>query len=374
MRPRTVTGKEELGAIVRSPLRRLARSTGDAVPPTAASRSDITTSCATLEGFGIRQSMRRLPWKTRAKVALRVVRQRLGDPAPLIASVYVTDRCNVRCDGCLFYASLHTEQSARPEDTATMMRILDALQLDGVPIVAYLGGEPFLREDLPDILYAGSARGFSQSVITNGMIDAPRTLKACDATCDAVIFSPHPPEELGGHGAEKRWTDAWAGFARLRAGLKRAELTVGITLSRYTAPRLEEILTRAMDAGADRVRCHPNIYPRHFPTAEQVTAMRQVLQSWTRREPGRMDDPSFFLTDLHSYFGNQPRIGCTADRKFNVGIYLDGSVSACCPERVIIGNILQTPLAEMYPEPEQIRSDCFGCHRTDAVIAKRYCG
>ena len=317
---------------------------------------------------------RRLPLKTQAQLALRVIRQRLGDPAPLIASIFVTDRCNVRCDGCLFYASLYTERRARREDTATMMGILDALRRDGVPMVSYVGGEPFLRRDLPEILYAGQARGFSQSVVTNAMINAPRTVAACEATCDAVIFSPHPPEELGGPRAEKRWEAAWAGFARLRAGLKRAELTIGITLSRYTAPRLEETLTRAMEAGADRVRCHPHIYPQQFPTPEQVDAMRDILESWTRREPERMDDPTFFLTDLPSYFRDAPRIACTAHRKFNVGIYLDGSVSACCPERVIIGNILQRPLAAMRAAPEQMRHDCFGCHRTDVVIAKRYCG
>jgi MoaA/NifB/PqqE/SkfB family radical SAM enzyme len=335
------------------------------------------TSCAALpsvDGLRYTARVRRLPWSTQGKLAMRAVRQRLGDPAPLIASLYVTDRCNVRCDGCLFYDSLYTEQKPRREDTATILRILDALELEGLPIVSYLGGEPFLRRDLPEILHAGKARGFAQSVVTNGMIDAPRTLEACEATCEAVIFSPHPPDELAGKGAERRWGEAWAGFRRLRGGLKHAELTVGITLSRHTAPRLEEILTRALDGGADRVRCHPHFYPRQFPTAEQVLAMREVLEQWTAREPERMDDPSLFLTELQSYFGDVPRIPCTAGRKFNVGIYLDGSVSACCPERVIIGNILETPLRQMRARPDQMRTDCFGCHRTEVLIAKRYCG
>jgi MoaA/NifB/PqqE/SkfB family radical SAM enzyme len=318
--------------------------------------------------------MRNFPWVTRAKLAVRVLRQRMGEPAALMASIYVTDRCNVRCDGCLFYDSLYTERRARREDSATMLRILDALQADGVPIVSYLGGEPFLRRDLPELLHAGRARGFAQSVVTNGMIDAPRIVEACEATCDAVIFSPHPPEELGGSGAERRWEAAWAGLTRLRKGLKTPELTVGVTLSRHTAPRLDEILTRAIAGGADRVRCHPHFYPPQFPTPEQVAGMRGVLESWTRREPRRLDGGSFFLRDLESYFGTTPQIACTADRKFNVGIYLDGSVSACCPERVIIGNILETPLAEMRARREQMRTDCFGCHRTEVAIAKRYCG
>jgi hypothetical protein len=206
------------------------------------------------------------------------------------------------------------------------------------------------------------------------MVDAPRAIEVGDTTCDAFIFSPHPPEELGGSGAHERWDAAWRGFARLRRSLKRAELRVGLTLGRYTAVRLEEILTRAVEGGADRIRCTPNFYKRQFPSAEQLVEMRRVLEDWTAREPQRMDDRTFFLDDLESYFGATPRIGCTANRKFNVGVYLDGSVSACCPERVIIGNLLETPLARMRVQTGQMRTDCFGCHRPEIILAKRYCG
>jgi len=318
--------------------------------------------------------MRHLAWRTQGKLALRVIRQRLGDPAPLCASIFVTDRCNVRCDGCVFYDSLHVVGRAQPEDLSTLLRIQDALQAEGVPVVNYAGGEPFLRDDLPEVLFAGHARGFSQTVVTNGMIDAPRTIEACDATCDAVAFSPHPPEELGGSGAEERWEAAWTGLARLRAGLRRPELMVKVTLGRHTAPRLHDIIARAVDLGADSIRCQTNFYRSQFPSSEQLVDMRRVLEWWTVREPKRMDHRSFFLDHLESYFGETPRISCTADRKFNVGIHLDGTVSACCAQRVIIGNIFQTPLAQMHTRPEQKRHDCFGCHRTDIIQAQRYCG
>jgi hypothetical protein len=211
-------------------------------------------------------------------------------------------------------------------------------------------------------------------VVTNGTVDAPGAVEACEATCDAVVFSPHPPEELGGGGALERWDAAWAGFARLRAGLRRAELTVGITLGRHTAPRLDEILERAVGGGADRIRLQAHFSPRLFPTAPQLAEMRRVLEHWTLREPRRMDDRTLFLDHLESYFSTSPYVTCTAHRRFNLGVYLDGSVSACCPERVIIGNLFREPLATMRARPEQMRTDCFGCHRTDVIVAKRYCG
>jgi MoaA/NifB/PqqE/SkfB family radical SAM enzyme len=298
----------------------------------------------------------------------------LGDPAPFFATIFVTDRCNVRCDGCLFYETLHTDGSTRREDTATMLRILDALSEDGVPMLSYVGGEPFLREDLPEILRAGKTRGFSQGVVTNAMIDAPEIVAACEETCDAVVFSPHPPEELGGNGAESRWKSAWTGVRRLRSGLSRPELTVGITLGRFTAARLEEIIARSVDCGVDRIRCHPNFYPSQFPSADQLAEARRVLEAWTLKAPAMMDPPELFLNDLEAYFSDVPRMACTADRKFNVGVYLDGSVSACCPERVMIGNLLDTPLAQMRATKEQMRTNCFGCQRPDVVLANRLGG
>lgn len=325
--------------------------------------------------------MRRTQLRTQARLALRVLQQRVGVPAPLFATFFVTDRCNVRCDGCVFYDALHPErpgrrvlQVAERESTAQARRIIDAIADGGVPVLSYAGGEPFLREDLPALLAHGRGRGLSQLVVTNGLVDAPALLRAIEATCDALVFSPHPPEELGGGGAAARWEASWTNLRAMRAALRRCELTVGITLGRHTLPRLEEILERAHACGVDRVRCHPNFYPAQFPTRDEVVAAQSLLRAWTRRAPALMDDPSLFVDALPEYFAATPRVPCTAERRFNVGVYLDGSVSACCAERVMIGNLLETPLASMRALPSQRRDDCYGCHRTDVRMAQRYCG
>lgn len=325
--------------------------------------------------------MRRTTIRTQARLALRVLQQRAGVPAPLFATFFVTDRCNVRCDGCVFYDALHPERPGRrvlevaaQESTARSLRIIDAVADGGVPVLSYAGGEPFLRADLPCLLAHGRGRGLSQLVVTNGLIDAPELLRAVDVTCDALVFSPHPPEELGGGGAAARWESAWKNLAAMRAALSRCELTVGVTLGRHTLPRLDEILRRAVDCGADRVRCHPNFYPAQFPTRDEALAAQSLLRAWTRRAPRLMDDPTLFVDALPEYFGERPKVACTAERRFNVGVYLDGSVSACCAERVMIGNLLETPLAAMRVHPSQRLDGCYGCHRTDVRMAQRYCG
>lgn len=325
--------------------------------------------------------VRRTSLSTQARLALRVLQQRVGSPAPLFATLFVTERCNVRCDGCVFYDALHAERPGRRElptvereSTAQALRLVDAIADGGVPVLSYAGGEPFLRDDLPEILAHGARRGLSQLVVTNGLVRSEAILRAVEATCDALVFSPHPPEELGGNGADARWENAWRNLADMRAALRRTELTVGITLGRHTLPRLEEILTRAHRCGVDRVRCHPNFYPAQFPTGAQVLAAQALLREWCRRHPALMDDPSLFIHDLPAYFAARPRVPCMATRSINLGVFLDGAVSACCAERVIIGNLLERPLRSLRATPDQRRDDCYGCHRTDVRLAQRYAG
>jgi MoaA/NifB/PqqE/SkfB family radical SAM enzyme len=312
--------------------------------------------------------------RTPAKFALRVLEQRLGRRRPLVATLLVTDRCNVRCDGCVYYDNLDERVGRTRESTERVLTLLGKLAEAGLPSVSFAGGEPFLREDLPALLRAGHALGFSQSLVTNAMVLTDEGIAAAEACCDEVIFSPHPPSELGGGGAEARYALSWEGLARLRRGLSRARLTCAITLGKHTAPLLDEILGRALGAGVDRVKYHPNFFPAQFPSTEAVAAMGTVLRRFTAREPRRMQDPALFLDRLPTYFGPRPVVACTADRRFNIGVFLDGTVSACCAAHVPIGNLLEAPLASMLEERLADVEGCFGCHRVDAVRALEVCG
>lgn len=61
--------------------------------------------------------------------------------------------------------------------------IIKALYDAGVCLIAFEGGEPLLRDDLPEILEYSKALGISTSIITNGVLlsrkvdSPPRTAK-----------------------------------------------------------------------------------------------------------------------------------------------------------------------------------------------------
>ena len=305
--------------------------------------------------------------RTTAKLGLRVLQQRAGLRKPLFATFSVTDRCNVRCDGCVYYDNLDDHLVRTREDTGRALFLLRRLAEGGVPVISFAGGEPFLRKDLGLLMRDAKGLGMGVTVVTNAMVPNEDAVSAADETCDAMVFSPHPPSELNGKNPKERWERAWQGFAEMRRALRRPTLTCGITLGKHTVPVLEEIIERAIAAGADRIRCHPNFFPAQFPDPDAIEGAAALLRRWTARYPKRFDDPSIFLDDLPSFFGAHPRVPCTADRRLSLGLLLDGTVSACCAAHVPIGNLFERPLSTMLTERLDDHPDCFGCSRYEVV-------
>ncbi|HAU37409.1 MAG TPA: 12,18-didecarboxysiroheme deacetylase [Phycisphaerales bacterium] len=77
-----------------------------------------------------------------------------------------TRRCNLRCAHC------YSASDARADDgalTGTEARaLLDDLAAFGVPVVLFSGGEPLLREDLPELIAHARQAGLRVVLSTNG--------------------------------------------------------------------------------------------------------------------------------------------------------------------------------------------------------------
>jgi MoaA/NifB/PqqE/SkfB family radical SAM enzyme len=94
----------------------------------------------------------------------------------------VTQACNHACLHCYNYWSHPDWQGPRLDSRATDVRPLLAHVLDQVECshVTLTGGEPLLREDLPEIVSFLAGRGVSVTLISNGH------LLTEDATADLI--------------------------------------------------------------------------------------------------------------------------------------------------------------------------------------------
>lgn len=88
----------------------------------------------------------------------------------------MTRRCNLRCVHC--YAAARAEQDPRELTTAEGRALLADLAALGSPVILFSGGEPLLREDLPDLARFAVDQGLRAVVSTNGTLLTPELVAA----------------------------------------------------------------------------------------------------------------------------------------------------------------------------------------------------
>ena len=145
--------------------------------------------------------------------------------------LYTNFHCNLRCDYCCVRSSPKAPQ--RELGLERVQRIaLEAGEL-GVGEIFVTGGEPFLLEDIGEIL-AACAAAAPTTVLTNGMLFAGRRLEALRSlrrdrvTLQISLDSP-TPERHDHHRGKGTWARAWSGIERARAEGFRVRLAATVS-------------------------------------------------------------------------------------------------------------------------------------------------
>jgi molybdenum cofactor biosynthesis enzyme MoaA len=102
----------------------------------------------------------------------------------------VTRACNARCGFCLAPPTAH---QVKLDD---LVRGLEWLAQLGVRKIQLCGGEPTIRQDLPEIIEAVRRLGLACSMTTNGIILRQQVLEKLRPARAAVKVSVHGPEAL----------------------------------------------------------------------------------------------------------------------------------------------------------------------------------
>ena len=110
---------------------------------------------------------------TRQKLSL--MRSLFTKTSPAYVQYYVTARCNLACEQCnIIYAQGDVEEMNLSQIRAMARNLADI----GVCIVLLIGGEPFVRQDLPEVVRAFSDVGIHVRLQTNGLA-TEKSLAAC---------------------------------------------------------------------------------------------------------------------------------------------------------------------------------------------------
>lgn len=84
----------------------------------------------------------------------------------------MTRRCNLKCVHC--YAKAVDCSGKDAIDTASAKTMIDDLAAYGVPVLLFSGGEPLVRDDLPELAQYAASRGMRAVISTNGTLITPQ--------------------------------------------------------------------------------------------------------------------------------------------------------------------------------------------------------
>ena len=266
--------------------------------------------------------------------------------SPADAIIAVTYRCNARCVMCNVWKSREADTLA-PEH----MRKLPA----GLKTINFSGGEPFLRDDLPEFVREARARcpGAQITLSTNAMLsqriaESMADLRRIDPTVRLAVSL----DGIGGahdriRGREGTFQAVTDLIDRLTAdGFKGLRLSM--TLSEGNLDQLVGVAALAAERGlelgivaAHGSRTHLGLDepPAVGMPAWLVEPFRKMIATWLRSWRPKLWLRGHFALNTYRYLAGRPcRFRCRAGRDFFF-LQADGTVYSCSVQGKAMGNI-----------------------------------
>ena len=151
-----------------------------------------------------------------------LIRAALLQDAPVYVQFYITARCNLTCQQCnIIYANSDVRECTLEE----IKRMADNFAQMGVAMVLLTGGEPFTRQDLPEIIREFESRGVHVRMQTNGLATDERIHQVVEAGGRDISISldslwPGNQDDING-GFARSWHDALRAIASFTRYLPR---------------------------------------------------------------------------------------------------------------------------------------------------------
>lgn len=290
-------------------------------------------------------------------------RRQVLPPRPHFLDLAVTWRCNARCVMCDTWRSeeLNPEGVAGELSVAQWAAILerDAGFLRDVRKEGLIGGEPFLRSDLVELVELWHRRlpGAAMSLVSNGLLTA-RILKALERIrgfFPELVFSV----SLDGLGQVHDQVRGVPGvFDKALATIKGARelgfpVTSGLTVSYLNYDQIGPVSEMLAGLGVD-FSCNLQKQGNNFhrPQAAQSLDVGQAHR--VRQDLARFGH-HYYMDNLRRQMEGQPRtLPCYAGYT-SYFLTPDGQVTMCNLVGTPLGRLVNTPFSQLADSPQAWR-------------------
>lgn len=287
---------------------------------------------------------------------------------PGLASLSLTNRCDCTCPHCFAAGQEGTDLS-----TATWCRVIrEALDLGAFTVVIN-GGEPLLREDLPEILRAVDQDQATCLLYTNGALLAERAgeLHAAGLRRVAVAIDFADAERHDQHrGRPGIYQRALAGLAAAQERGMLVALSTFASTERLEDGTLQAIFDLALELGVNEIMVYDLLPAGRLHDADAIRAavpefrqrFRQFVQPWW----DRADGPGIWW---YGQVTKATNLGCPGGTTM-LNISHTGEVRPCDFCRTTVGSVVNESLDSLWWKLNAAARQRMGCSPSCLVLAK----
>jgi len=325
--------------------------------------------------------------------------------APFLVVWDITYACNLRCKHCYATAGKPLSDELTTEEARG---VIDELDKEGVPIIAFSGGEPLVRSDILELAKYAADKGIYVAIATNGTLITEKKAKEMkNAGIQFVQIS------LDGKDAETH--DSFRGisgaFEKTTEGIKNCVkegvfVNIATTATHYNYKEIPEIIDLCEKIGVNWFMAY-NFVPtgrgksikKTDLTPEEREELLKML--WGKLKTSKVNvlttAPQFARVALEREFGDRKTIpthfytldlkgkladlaefigGCGCGR-FYCAIRPQGNIEPCVFFPLTVGNIKNDDFEEIWDKNKVfqelrnknlLKSNCGNCDY------KYYCG
>ncbi len=279
--------------------------------------------------------------------SLRALRQLLAHlgrkvarrSVPTFMTLAPTFRCQLRCVHC--YAEGRAREDHNELTTSEIKSVCDQAKELGLLQVTFSGGEPLLREDLPELVRHAHDIGLLTRISTNGWLLEPEVvarLKEAGLTqCGVSIDSADPEVHDGLRGVPGAYQKAVEGIRNLRDAGILCQINT-YAAKRNIAGGVKKIITLARELGALSVYI---FFPMAVGRWEGATD--EMLSAEDRARARELQDLTFVHVEVPT-----PRSTCPLFMRSLLYVSAIGDVTPCPFVPYVLGNIRERPLRDVW--------------------------
>ena len=268
---------------------------------------------------------------------------------PNLMSFAVSDSCNANCGFCSFFEGVE-DSSKEVLSLDECRKVIKEAQELGVSVINFVGGEPLLRNDLPEVIKAVDKKLSTTVMFTNGQLLEERIEELKHAGLDSVYISLQ--SSIGD--THDQITGVSGIFDLAVRGIEKSKklgLSTGIscciTPETYEQGIVDEIVEFGKSMGIHEVLFFDAMPTGRSRDREDLVSNHDWVEEMIQSLKPYNERPEYPGVISYSYMTSYRSVGCSCGTSyFYVSPY--GEIMSCDFNHVTFGNIRETPLYKIW--------------------------